>query len=317
METLNRNPGREFDGTDLIWLINEYLAEASSRVASLTLHNYTYFLDFFVRWWDSTGPAKGWIVRRATFQEFARWLEQQAGQRGKSLVWNTVDTMLRRLRQVFRWAHTEEFFARDYSLWIPRATGEAAAHEAPDPVACLEKLFLACDEMSKPARNKALLAVLIGTGVRRAECVNIAIEQIRFVDDGSGKIFIESGKGSRPRTVVFDAIAGHYIALHVTALGRTTGALFIGHSKRMKPKSLNGVLGRIVVKAGLTDKIHGPHDLRRMFATYWSRKQRGEGFTQPLALQLGHTGQAMTLHYSKQDLSDVERVFTSPLEVLG
>jgi integrase len=320
MDTINRTPHRQFDGSDLLWLIDEYLKESSSRVAPITLSNYKYLLDYFVHWWAEVGPTQEWVVRRSSFQEFNRWLEKQESHQGESIGYNTVDTALRRLRQVFKWGYKEEFLARDYSLWIPRAEGSPPIKQAPDPDECLERLFAAANSTSKPIRDKALLAVLIGTAVRRAECVNIDIENIQFFADGSGQILIEKGKGSKPRIVIFDAIAGHFISTHLLFLaeiGIATGAMFIGHSKRMKPKSLNGVIKAIIRKAGLEASIQGPHDLRRMFATYWSRKQRGEGFTQPLSLQLGHTNGAMTLHYSKQDLSDVQRVFTSPLEILG
>lgn len=80
--------------------------------------------------------------------------------------------------------------------------------------------------------------------------------------------------------------------------------------------SLVVVVKNLAEHAGLADQIQGPHDLRRLFATYWSRKQRGEGFTQPLSLQMGHTDRKMTLLYTKQDITDVRQTFTSPLEKL-
>ena len=71
----------------------------------------------------------------------------------------------------------------------------------------------------------------------------------------------------------------------------------------------------VLVKAAkLEKKIQGAHDFRRLFASTWLQTHRGEGFVQPLSLQLGHESAEMTLHYSKQTLKDTERVFVSPMK---
>lgn len=319
MDGINRTPVRQFDGHDLLWLIDEYMKETASRVASITLENYNYSLSYFLQWWREVGPNKQWIVSRTTFQEHTRWLEQQRSQYDKPLGYNTIETALRRLRQVFKWSYKEGFLNRDYSLWIPKPTGEPPIRKAIDPEKCLYRLFEVAASSTKPTRNCAILAVLIGTAVRRFECVNIDIEHIEFFASGGGQILIAYAKGGKQRFVIFDAITGRYIAEHIVYLaerGKTTGPFIYGRTRRMKRRSLNGVIDYLVHLAGLDDMIHGPHDLRRMFATYWSRKQRGDGFAQPLSLQMGHTDREMTLLYSKQDLSDVQRVFTSPMELL-
>lgn len=317
MDGVNKSPGRQFDGSELDWLIEQYLGDSSSRVATATLKDYTAALGYFRRWWYEVGPTQAFIVRRSDFQEFMRWLEKQPSRQGERLGIGTIDTVLKRLKQFFRWAWVEEFFNRDYSKWIPKPVGEPVEREAPDPER-LEALFVAAGQMEKPIRNRAILAILIGTAVRRTECVNINIEHIRFAASGGGEIAIV-GKGTKPRTVIFDAIAGDYIGAHLrymTDAGYTTGPLFLGRYGRLGAKGLYVVIKEIAKRAGLSEQIQGPHDLRRLFATYWARKQRGEGFTQPLSIQLGHSDKKMTLHYTKQDLSDVRRTFTSPLERL-
>jgi site-specific recombinase XerD len=321
MDGINRKPVREFDGKDLLWLIDEYMKESSSRVKEITINNYGWSLGYFIQWWGEVGPAKEWIINRTTFQEYIRWLEQQHTQFNKLMGYNTLETSLRRLRQVFKWAYKEGFFNRDYGTWIPACPGKPPLRTIPG-IECIEKLFRAASETAKPTRNCAILAILIGTGVRRAECVSIDIEHIEFnTDRPGGRIIIPHGKGDKPRVVVFDETTQRYIAEHLAFLaeqGITSGPFICGHSisKRMLRKSLNTVIDTIVEAAGLTDVIHGPHDFRRMFATYWSRKQRGQGFAQPLSLQMGHSEHEMTLLYCKQDLSDIEATFISPMETM-
>ncbi|MFN8493874.1 MAG: tyrosine-type recombinase/integrase [Caldilineaceae bacterium] len=315
MDKVNRNPERQFDGSDLAWLLAEYLRDRTSRVSASTMKDYAYVLHFFEMWWAEWGPAHKQLVARPDFHEYARWLERQPNRQGEHLSVRTIDTALKRLRQFFRWAWVEEFFRRDYSKWIPRANREAPEKQAPDPK-CLADLFQAADSTDKPLRNKAILAVLIGTAVRRTECSAIDIEHVRFVASGGGQISIPKGKGGKPRIVIFDDIASYYLSAHLAYLaeiGVTAGPLFLGRGGRLSPKGLYSAVKACARRAGLADQIQGPHDLRRMFATYWSRTQRGEGFMQPLALQMGHTDKKMTLHYSKQGLADVQETFTSPL----
>ena len=47
------------------------------------------------------------------------------------------------------------------------------------------------------------------------------------------------------------------------------------------------------------------HDLRRMFATVWTRKLRGEAYGQLLQTQLGHANYATTAIYALQQVDDV------------
>lgn len=321
MDGINRNPQRQFDGKDLLWLIDEYMKESASRIKPRTAEGYNYLLDYFRQWWCEVGPESNWIISRSAIQEHTRWLERQQSKRGEPLAYNTIESALRRLRQVFRWAYKEGFFSRDYSLWLSKPAGSAPLRKAPDPEKCLQRLFETTYLTSKPTRNRALLAVLIGTAVRRTECSLINIEHIEFFDEGGGQILIPMAKQYKNRYAVFDVTTRHFIEKHIeylTEFGKTTGPLFHGlnPNNRLQPESLTVVINKIVEQAGLDDMIHGPHDLRRMFATYWSRKQRGDGFAQPLSLQLGHTDRNMTLIYSKQDLSDVQKVFISPMEIL-
>lgn len=319
MDGVNKTPKRSFDGRELEWLLDTYLAESATRIAATTHKDYSLALDYFRRWWALVGPQQDYIVGRADFQKFARWLEKQPSRQGDVLGVGTIDTILKRLRQFFLWSRTEEYLANDYSKWIPRANGEPPEHVPPDPE-CLERLFAAATLTEKPVRNRAILAILIGTAVRRAECCNIDIEHIQFYADGGGQISIISGKGKRPRTVIFDSIAGEFITAHLRYMidaGNEAGPLFRGRRGRLGAKALYSVIKDLAKRCGLSDKLQGPHDLRRMFATFWSRKQRGEGFTQPLSLQMGHTDRKMTLHYAKQDISDVRETFTSPLEKLA
>jgi len=141
---------------------------------------------------------------------------------------------------------------------------------------------------------------------------------IQFDNGGrSGALFVAAGKGHKQRYVRFDEYTGKYLIAWLTARGRSGGPLFRSQrGGRLTPKALAEVVQTIARRAGLEAKIKGPHDLRRLFATNWTRTHRGEGFMQPLSLQLGHTDAKMTLLYSKQGFGDIKEVFVSPMEAI-
>lgn len=320
MEGISRKPDTQFDGHDLPWLIEEYLNDCERRVQKKTCYTYRMLLDYFLTWWAEVGPAQNYTLRRSDFHVFIQWLQTQSSYRSGPIAFNTIKKTLVLVKQTFNFAYRGGYTTRNYAVWVPKAKGRPLPKQAPDP-SCIVKLFNACDASLHPVRNKAMLAVLAGTGVRRAECVGIDIEEVKFfADKPGGQITIKHGKNDKERIVFFDGAAGDYITAQINALadnGCTTGPLFVGYrGERIRAKSMNGIIDNIVELAGLSDVIHGPHDLRRLFATFWTRNNRGVGYLQPLSMQLGHSTTAMTMYYSKQDTTDLEQTFISPLAML-
>ena len=72
----------------------------------------------------------------------------------------------------------------------------------------------------------------------------------------------------------------------------------------------------LIELAGLSDKLAGPHDLRRNFATYYSRQRRGEAHGQALSKQLGHASYRMTSQYNLQDAEDLREAMASPFALM-
>ena len=66
----------------------------------------------------------------------------------------------------------------------------------------------------------------------------------------------------------------------------------------------------------MEEQIKGCHDLRRYFATYYSRAHRGEGHAHLLSKQLGHSTYRMTAHYSLQDVEDIRQEMVSVFALL-
>ncbi|WP_390404387.1 tyrosine recombinase XerC [Lacticaseibacillus jixiensis] len=121
-------------------------------------------------------------------------------------------------------------------------------------------------------RNRALLEVLYGTGIRVSECANLTLNQIDF----DLELLLVHGKGNKDRYVPFGSKCQE--ALHIyLADGRQTlmakldqvhDRLFVNqHGKPLTSRGIEYILDQLIQKTSLTSGIH-PHMLRHSFATH-------------------------------------------------
>lgn len=300
------------NGENIDRLMEAFLADRARRNQPKTIRGYRFKLKPFFDWWDRFGPARDWVLSADDLADFARYLERIGWG------WNSRNDALKRLRQMFRWAHQRGALAIDFSMYVPALKGGPPA-KRPADLAALSALLDACWKMSYALRNRAVIAILAGTGLRREECASLRVEAITIMADGAGYLDPSTTKNDKPRIVAFDAATGVFIRQWLDVLDVRTGPLFPSR-KGNEALSPDGVY-KIVADAS---KIAGvdieTHDLRRMFATVWSRSLRGESYGQLLQKQLGHANYETTAIYALQDISDVLEVMrkenVSPLAQL-
>jgi len=167
----------------------------------------------------------------------------------------TVNRHLAALRGVLRSAWRagimdNERYQRAVDLPNVRASRVPAGRQASQED--LQRLFETCDRSHAGARDRALLAILTGVGLRRAEAAGLDLAD---VDLGTGEIRV-SGKGDRERI----AWAGDDVILELRRWIRERGH---------KPGSLfgltdSGIYQMVTVRARRAGVPHlSPHDLRR------------------------------------------------------
>lgn len=137
----------------------------------------------------------------------------------------------------------------------------------------LEALLASTRDDSQPMRalrDRAMLALLAGGGLRRAEAAYVTTEHF----NRSTRILRVLGKGSKERLVPLPQWAARALAEFVDARGFAHGSLLCPVSQRdvAEPKALAGgqavyvVLHRLADRAGLT-QWSPPHAFRRQFGT--------------------------------------------------
>ena len=314
---------KSLDGRQLDRLIDRWLETVAADVEASTLDGYRQKIEHFRRWWCEAGASLDWRITRSALATFGRWLAEQPSRKPpyNPPSYGQQGDVLRRVAQMFRWAKTKNFTEIDHSGWLPAPMGEPTSRKAPT-LADLARLMDAASQSVSPTRDRALLAFLIGTGVRRAEAASVQVENVQFAADGSGVAGV-IGKRTRAnesgrRSVAFDATTGLYLLALIDQDGRAEGALFVTEAGApMGNQAIHRAVKRAIKRAGLEERIVGSHDLRRAFATHLARHARIDPTlaADMIRRQMGHTSYSMTARYSLLDVDDLRETIVSPLSM--
>jgi len=172
------------------------------------------------------------------------------------------------------------------------------------------ELLLAPDTSTlKGKRDRAILAVLLGCGLRRSELVALEVRQVEQREN-RWVIVDFKGKGGRKRTVPVPAWVKNAIDVWTAAAEIREGRIFrsIGKGGRIQNKTLAevGVLWLVKEYAeGMGLKNLAPHDLRRTCAKL-CRKSGGD--LEQIQMLLGHASIQTTEKYLGMQQNLVEAV---------
>jgi integrase len=151
-------------------------------------------------------------------------------------------------------------------------------------------------------RNRAILATLLGCGLRRLELVNLSINQLQLRDD-RWVIANLVGKRNKIRTVTVPTWTKQAIDDYLNATDIHLGQLFQAMSKsgkiqrdHLSPETVREVVRLNAQKCGFRIT---PHDLRR---TYAKLALKNGAKIEQIQLNLGHQSLATTQVYLGTDL---------------
>jgi integrase len=171
-----------------------------------------------------------------------------------------------------------------------------------------EKLINAPDlETLKGKRDRALMAVLIGCGLRREETALLTMEHVQQ-RDARWVVVDMKGKGGRIRTVPMPSWTKVALDEWIVAAGFSAGRVFRPVNKgdrlcgdSMTAQSIFETVKKYAAEIGL--KEIAPHDLRRTFAKL---AHKGRAALEQIQLSLGHASIQTTERYLgvRQDLTD-------------
>ena len=164
----------------------------------------------------------------------------------------------------------------------------------------LTALFRACaDGAAGGVRDAAVLAILFGGGLRRAEAVALDVADVN-VD--TGELRVRQGKGDKQRITYLPAGGRDAVAAWLATRGDDAGALLCPVKKgggvvvrRMTAQAVLDVVRRRASAAGVTR--FSPHDLRRSFVSALLDAGADISTVQRLA---GHANVTTTTRYDRR-----------------
>lgn len=206
----------------------------------------------------------------------------------------TIDNIRRILSSFFSWLEDEDYIIKSPVRRIHKVkTGHMVKNTFSDEE--LERMRDSASTM----RDEAMLDILISTGMRVGELVNLDREDIDFNE----RECIVFGKGSCQRPVYFDAKTKLHLQQYLDSRKDSNPALFVTlrGSKRMSINAVESRLKNIGKAAGVTN-VH-PHRFRRTMATMAIEKGMPIEQVQKL---LGHVRIDTTLHYAMVNQNNVK-----------
>jgi len=207
----------------------------------------------------------------------------------------SLETRHRRHREVrflFSWlkrmGYIEESpFAQIKNIRLPQKIVQPYTAEE------IGRLLACCDtRFYWGSRSRAMILVLLDTGVRRTELVNLDLAD---VDLEGQRLRVLHGKGNKQRVVRFGTRAREAVEDYLERFrGREPGVLFLSrYGTRMSSHSALIFLRRLGSRAGV-EKVK-VHRFRHTFATWAIENEARELDVQYL---LGHSTPAMVRRYS-------------------
>jgi len=141
------------------------------------------------------------------------------------------------------------------------------------------------------ARNKAIILLLLDTGIRLSELIGLRLEDL---DADTQRLHILNGKMKKQRVVRVGDTALQALQRYIEIRGDRTGQLFLSkHGRAIRPNSIRVMLRRLAERAGVPHV--NPHKFRHTFATWAIEAEAREIDVQFL---LGHSTPAMVRRYA-------------------
>lgn len=293
------------------------------NVTPETIDNFSRSLRAFYRYLGARGCGSLAEVTRELVLEYPAHLLSALSAHGKPLSVATQANRIICVRLLYRFLVRREWVLVDLAedLELPRQTSKL-----PRPLSRRdrERIFAIPDLGTLLGyRNRTMLEVLYGAGLRVKELVSLRLEDLRLAE---GLVNVRQGKGRKDRVVPIGRVAVGYLTEYLSRVRPAlAGGSRNGDRRRstrtmpasaaearvfltrvgwpMLPHDFRRVLLALAERAGLRDRIT-PHTLRHTFAT---DMLRGGGDLRHIQAMLGHASLRATQRYAQIVRRDLKR----------
>ena len=275
------------------------------RASPHTLDNYARdvaeFLTFLSGYFGFTPGLKE--LESLTAMDFRAWLARQS-QDGKRRT--TIARHASTLRTLYKYLEREGIVSNTAihavrTPKVPKSLPKALTIE--DALEAVELAYELADEPWIGKRDRALLKLLYGCGLRLSEALNLDVKDLP-----QGDTMVVTGKGAKQRIVPVLPVVKRDIEAYVKASPypmTPQSPLFLGaRGARLNPGVAQAMVRKVRALLGLPDSVT-PHALRHSFATHLLA---GGGDLRTIQELLGHASLSTTQRYTDVDATRLQAV---------
>lgn len=244
--------------------------------------------------WYSEKNGEVFTFERVTPRDIADYRDDC---RRKGLAVKTVNRRLVSVRLFLDVAVDQGFITKNPAKGVRQLTGQALA---PQSLTMQDtRKFLREVEIRGNPRDRLLIELMLGAGLRVSEAVDLTINDIQL-SERKGTITIRNGKGNKERHVPLHSSVRKILSEYL-ATQRPTDRLFKGQRGDLTAMGAHFIVKKYAAKAGLD--IHC-HTLRHTFAMNYLRTNPSG--LQPLSQLLGHSSLDITSIYTQHRIEELE-----------
>lgn len=326
---------RLVSGDELEPLISAFLDDcALAQLSPRTIANYRGVLGRF-HWWcrEHAIPLDPTQHTRSDLRNFLRYLQtsdtrweshaiagvlerSQHAPSQRPVAAGSVLAYHRVLSRFYGWlVSPEEVLTTSPMVGVPKPK---ARQEQPDPFTSDElkriaRVLHTAGDDAIADRNRAIVAVLLDTGLRASELCALRSEDVEFT---TGNVTVVAGKGNKPRQLRLGSQARRLVRRYWLRSRRDhgNGPLFLStRGEPLRRRGLHDMTDKLGVVAGV--RPSNPHRFRHTFAVNAIRAGVSEFHLQAM---LGHVDLEMVSRYVKLADDDIRRASQehSPLDHL-
>lgn len=239
-------------------------------------------------------------IKASHIRAFLEEVKSRPGHHAGPVRSSTVRCYAQTLKALFAWLSQEEDFERLVSptlakrITLPKTDEQILETFTPEQLAAM--LAVTADQPF-PVRDKAMLAVLIDTGIRASELCSLTLDSV-WLDQDDSYIRVR-GKGRKERELSMGRASRMALRRYITRYRRPASKaeqhVFLG--RRGRPLTVSG-LEQIITQLGERAHIKGvrcsPHTLRHTFAVQYLLNG---GDLYKLSRLMGHTSVKITERY--------------------
>ena len=270
-----------------------------------SISNYTFDINKLVKWMVlnnvKTSPIN---IEKETLQEFIYTIAKEINPRSQGRI-------ISGLKGFFNYLVFEEYRATNP---LDLIESPKIGRKLPDTLSIEEiDSIISIIDLSKPQgeRNRAIIEVLYGCGLRVSELISLKISDL-FFDEGFIKV---TGKGNKQRfvpigslTIKFIDIYRNEIRVHQVIKPNAQDTLFLNRRGNELTRSMIfHIVKELTEKAGIQKNI-SPHTFRHSFATHLLENGADLRAIQQM---LGHESITSTEIYTHLDKSHLSQIINN------